>query len=401
MKQRHLSQYFEGIAAKRLSAVEADLSTSNQHEFNGASGLKKIFGKKKATFSTRFLYFEDAKDNIVSDEGVVTWYDSRDNHPTRSEYRLYFSSSDVSAKFAEGDLIVIGRRTDGNVLIITAKGNSTIEKQMIWLFGLSDQELIKGIEMRDFEKDDSELDYAAKYILEDLGIEVIQPADDLLDEILAKFNGAFPSTKIFSEYARSKSDDIPIGEEPDRALTTWIEREEALFRTLERHIVRDEISKGFVDDVDAFVSFSLSVQNRRKARMGQSLENHLAHLFTESDIQYSRNKYTEGKKKPDFLFPGVDQYHNPKFPKESLTMLGSKSSCKERWRQILSEAKKIKEKHLITLEPGISTDQTNEMQESVLQLVVPDSIHKTYTDQQRGWLMNVKEFVSLVRERQS
>jgi hypothetical protein len=314
---------------------------------------------------------------------------------------LYFSSSDVSAKFAEGDLIVIGKRTDGSVMVVTAKGNSTAEKQLIWLFGLSDQGLSRGVEMRDFERSDSELDYAARYILEELGIEAIQPADELLDEIIAKFDGVFPATKIFSDYARSKSDSVSIDDDPDRALITWIQREEELFRALERHIVRNRISEGFGDDVDAFISFSLSVQNRRKARMGQSLENHLAFLFTECDIRFSWNKRTEGKKKPDFLFPGVDQYHDPEFPAESLTMLGSKSSCKERWRQVLSEAKRITEKHLITLEPGISVDQTNEMQESILQLVIPESIHKTYTDQQRDWLMNVQEFVSLVRERQS
>ena len=34
MKQGYLSQYFKGIAAKVLSAVEADYAKSNQHEFN-------------------------------------------------------------------------------------------------------------------------------------------------------------------------------------------------------------------------------------------------------------------------------------------------------------------------------------------------------------------------------
>ncbi|KKW41095.1 restriction endonuclease [Candidatus Peribacteria bacterium RIFOXYC2_FULL_55_14] len=401
MKQGYLSQHFEGVAAKRLSAVESDPGTSNQHELNGVSGLKKIFGERKTSFSTRFLYFEDEQEIVVADEGTVTWYDSRESHPTRSEFRLYFSSSDVSAKFAEGDLIVIGKKTDGSVLVATAKRNSTAEKQLIWLFGLSDQALLRGVEMRDYEKKDSELDYAAKYILEELGIEAVQPADNLLGEILAKFGGVFPPTKDFSAYARSIAEAVPIRDEPDKALITWIQREEELFRALERHIVRDRISKGFGADVDSFISFSLSVQNRRKARMGQSLENHLAHLFTESGIRYSKNKNTEGKKKPDFLFPGVEQYHDPKFPAESLTMLGAKSSCKERWRQVLSEAGRITEKHLITLEPGISVDQTKEMQESSLQLVVPDSIHKTYSDRQRDWLMSVKEFISFVRKRQS
>ena len=53
-----------------------------------------------------------------------------------------------------------------------------------------------------------------------------------------------------------------------------------------------------------------------------------------------------------------------------------------------------------SLEPGISENQTNEMQTKALQLVLPIGIHNTYTESQRGWLMNVAEFIRLVDERQ-
>jgi hypothetical protein len=42
MKKGYLSQYFEGVAAKRLSSVEADILVSNQHEFQGVEQLKSI-----------------------------------------------------------------------------------------------------------------------------------------------------------------------------------------------------------------------------------------------------------------------------------------------------------------------------------------------------------------------
>ncbi|GBL45163.1 hypothetical protein SFMTTN_0967 [Sulfuriferula multivorans] len=51
------------------------------------------------------------------------------------------------------------------------------------------------------------------------------------------------------------------------------------------------------------MSFSLSVQNRRKSRVGLALENHLELLFTECGIQYKRTAVTENKAKPDFIFP--------------------------------------------------------------------------------------------------
>lgn len=77
-------------------------------------------------------------------------------------------------------------------------------------------------------------------------------------------------------------------------------------------------------------------------------------------------------------------------------MLGVKTTCKERWRQVLSEAKRIEKKHLLTLEPSISEDQTDEMKSDDLQLVVPKGLHETYKDSQQKWLLNLGDFISLI-----
>jgi len=81
-------------------------------------------------------------------------------------------------------------------------------------------------------------------------------------------------------------------------------------------------------------------------------------------------------------------------------MLGVKTSCKDRWRQVLSEAARIPEKHLVTLEPGITENQTSEMKSHSLRLVVPATIFDTYTPTQRKWLMSLSDFVALVIDRQ-
>jgi hypothetical protein len=82
-------------------------------------------------------------------------------------------------------------------------------------------------------------------------------------------------------------------------------------------------------------------------------------------------------------------------------MLAAKSTCKDRWPQILPEAERIREKHLVTLEPGITSAQTNMMRESGVRLIVPQAIQSSYTSDQRGWLMDISGFVALVLERQS
>jgi hypothetical protein len=82
-------------------------------------------------------------------------------------------------------------------------------------------------------------------------------------------------------------------------------------------------------------------------------------------------------------------------------MLGVKSTCKDRWRQVLVEARRIPKKHLLTLETAISQHQTDLMRDENLQLVLPKSLHGTYTGSQQEWLLDVAGFASLVRERQT
>lgn len=399
MKQGFLSQYFDGIAVKRLSAVEVDLKTSNQHEMNGVVEMKKIFGEKRTTIPATFTYLDDSEEEIGEKNVFLTWYDARKNHPTRSEYRLYFPGNVVTEKFSVEDLVIIGRRPNGSVMLIAAKVGSSAEQQLIWLFSLAEVKTGK-FEVKDIGQNDRPINFASKIIIEELGIKIQEEENSLLDTMLDKFNGIFPKTNVFSEFARETFGDAdPVGD-PDATLIAWMDHEERLFRTLEKYIVSERLSKGFSNDVSGFIDFSLSVQNRRKSRVGYALENHLEKIFKDSHINYSRGKSTEGKKKPDFLFPNTDSYHDSHFPAERLTMLGVKSTCKDRWRQVLSEAKRIENKHLLTLQPSITEDQTAEMQMSQIQLVIPHGLHETYSAAQQKWLMNLHEFIRLLKERQ-
>jgi hypothetical protein len=94
------------------------------------------------------------------------------------------------------------------------------------------------------------------------------------------------------------------------------------------------------------------------------------------------------------------EYHDPSFDPVRLTMLGVKSTCKDRWRQVLAEADRIDDKHLLTLETAISEAQTGEMRAKRLQLVLPAKLHTSYTPAQQTWLKSVAQFMNLVRERQ-
>lgn len=402
MIKGYLSQYFEGVAVKRLSAVEAHPERSNQHEFDGVQGLKQMLGepKGKQKFDARFIYLSDSDADPVVADGFLTWYDARERHPLRSEYRLYFPTTPVSQRAAEGDLLVIGKRTGGGMLVIVAEHGSTIERQIQWLFGFSDLTHPGFSVKSEIETDRTRLEFASKLILEQLGIEVEDRDDKWLETMLRQFDGTFPGTRVFSAFARDSMKDVAPVDDPDAALIAWLEREEILFRTLERHLIADRLQQGFGGDPDAFIGFSLSVQNRRKSRAGSALENHLEEVFVQNKVRYSRGQATENRARPDFVFPGIAEYHDPKYSTARLTMLGAKATCKDRWRQVLAEADRISEKHLLTLEPGISENQTSEMQSKRVRLVVPAGIAGTYSKQQQSWLLKLTDFIRLVLSRQ-
>ena len=334
----------------------------------------------------------------------LTWYDSRANDPNRSpEYRLYYKDSIVIESAKTEDLLIIAKKKDDTLLIIITNNESTIENQMKFLFGIGPDDMTtnqssfsKGKEMADLR-----LDLLRDQILELIGIESIDSDDQHLDQMLETFEGTFPSTIVFSSFARETLSDISALDDPDDAILQWQTRETKLFKILERHLVKEKLREGFGDnneDVDAFVTYSLSVHNRRKARAGQGLENHLTEVFDAHQLSFSSPGKTEGNKKPDFLFPDNMKYANPDYAAESLLMLGAKTSCKDRWRQVLAEAQRIPRKHLFTLEAAITKNQTAEMQGEDLQLVVPKEIHETYTTVQQQWLMNLSEFINHVKQ---
>lgn len=392
---RPITDLFQAVGYKRLAAVEVTPRRSNQHELNGVSIFRRIFGDEKIGCDSRFVYLSDEEDGSVIDTGRLTWYDARANDPKRTEYRLYYSHSEVFDRASEGDLLILAIQKDGVILTIIAPAGSSVEQQLIWLFELEETSGTSA-KARSYSASDSpDLDFTRRQILEMLGIEVPPESDNLLDEMIRRFGTDFPSSAIFSDFARKTCPADPVAD-PDMALLAWLNHEEQLFRTFEEHLFAGVIRRGF-PSVDDFITLSLSLHNRRKSRAGRALENHIAAVLGTQKIVFDYNVVTEGRSKPDFLFPGKAAYDDPSFPAAQLRMLGAKSSCKERWRQVLAEAERISKKHLLTLEPAISSHQTDEMERSGLQLVVPQGIHASYTPTQQKWLYSFADFIRLVR----
>lgn len=404
-----LADIFEGAAAKYLSVVDAEPKSSNQHEFGGltAVGFNQHLGTpvngEKLRYPCKMIYVDDEDANEFC-EAQITWYDSRFKNLNRSpEYRLYYPSTRVTERMKAGDFFLITKQLEGDFILIFAPAGSTIEQQLKSIWGLSD---LKGKRFTAAEMRQYNLVLPLRLLLEEIGIEINLTSNEdgkLLNLLESKFPHGFPKTHQLSQLARELEPASPI-DEPDITLVAWMEKEEKLFRLYERKVVAESLKKGFGehgDDVDKFISFSLSVQNRRKSRVGFAFENHLRTIFSWHSLKFemgSSKLTTENRSKPDFLFPSFSAYHNPDFPDYKLKLLGAKTTCKDRWRQVLSEGKRIERKHLITLQPAISEYQLNEMVSQLLQLVVPLPIQETYLSCSKKNLQSLCEFINEIKK---
>lgn len=393
MKERYV------VGIKRLSAVEASRKSSNQHELNGTAALKSVLGTERLTAVP--VNWVDLRDDEAS-EGAqfsLTWYDAREDDDRRpAEWRLYYRGEPA---ISPGDVLVLLRReSDRALAVVTAPSGSTWAAQLGALFGDPDAKGGSFVQTS-LESVPTEYLVVANELFEAIGWaeQPIPPAKSDLDVILSRFGERFPTTAEFSALARElEGTDLS---DPDSTLYAWWRREEAMFAALEDRELAARLSRQppFASVAD-FLAFSLSVQNRRKSRAGHALENHVAALLSALGLGFTRNATTEGQRRPDFVLPSESDYQNPNFPEDLLTVLGAKTTCKDRWRQVIDEAQRAKQKYLITLEAAISTDQLEQMKEANVQLVVIRQLLPTYKPPAGYRILTVSEFVAEALEKQ-
>ena len=305
---------------------------------------------------------------------------------TRNEYRL--TRFGRGFEFLHDDYI-------GSLQIVTKNANGEINAYI-----LSDQNNIE--------------DFVAAFNLNiNLGNQIIhkqsiiRPDELIADEYKRFVNGhnCFPDTVEMAAFVRKSVSNAyhysreDIASKADSIILQWTLAEYELFNALEEKIYRPIYTKPF-ENCASLVEFSNSILNRRKSRAGKSLEHHLADIFDAAKLKFEEQVVTENNKKPDFIFPNGACYHNIEFPGEKLTMLGAKTTCKDRWRQVLNEADRIPEKHLFTLQRGVSRNQLQEMRAEHLTLVVPKENKSLFISEFHDSIMCLSDFIGIVRERQ-
>ena len=320
--------------------------------------------------------------NDFTTESCMKYY----GQGTRNEYRItrfgrgfpFLQDDNV------GDLLIIAKSTEEDYAGYVLSSDEDID-DFFATFNLAPNETNQLIDVAGLIKPDEKISL-------------------LLNEFVDRFD-SFPETREMAQGARdcfnkayNIADDILKGK-PDEILLRWVDTEYRLFRCMEEKVYADAVSRPF-GSIDAFVKMANEVLNRRKSRAGKSLEHHLADIFTKNELVFEEQAVTEDNKKPDFLFPNAECYHNLQFPADDLIVLGAKTTCKDRWRQVLTEANRVNVKYLFTLQQGISKNQLKEMHDSRLILVVPNIYIDGFPQEYQTELYDLKGFISMVKKKQ-
>ena len=328
----------------------------------------------------------------------ISWQDGKTSETrfvyygqgTRNEYRITNFGRDFEFLRPEytGSLFVLIKFTEETYRAFVLD-NADLIDQFLDAFGMGPAQTNNLIETGDLSFESREK-AAIENFISGLGVDA-----------------KFPETRIMAAAARQIQGEVYDHDEyvmvnPDRKLIDWTDEEYRLFKAVEHAFEWPTIAKGF-NSIDEFIKVANTLLNRRKSRAGKSLEHHLAALFDGNNVSYDPQVVTEGNKTPDFIFPSGTAYHDPSFMTQKLTSLAAKTTCKDRWRQILNEADRLRDetKFLCTLQQGISAKQMEEMAAEKVCLVVPKPYIRTYPAEWQDQIWSIGKFIAYIKEKES
>ncbi|MBL5808813.1 restriction endonuclease [Bacillus sporothermodurans] len=365
---------------KFISANDVDLTGAHQVGLYIAKQAWNIFFEEKGVKGeNKDKYIKVHLDGYYPYESRVIYY----GRGTRNEYRItrFWTNSPFEKAEQVGNLIIFMPMDQENFKVYILDTEDEIEK-FIDSFSLSlmdNNAVYNGGKVKD--------------------IDLSKKLEKEIEEVVYVFED-FPETIKLAELARQihyhvyKKKSFP----PDTMILEWVKTEYSVFRAIERNLYKNNLS---YDDIDPLIAFASSALNRRKSRAGKSLEHYVDFLFSSYRIPFSHPGRSEGNKKPDFLLPSNAAYADKSFLDSDLIFLGAKTTCKDRWRQILNEANRIDEKHLLTLQQGISPNQLDEMADEKVTLVVPKPYHSLYPAKYQNRLWTVEKFIHYAEEKYS
>jgi hypothetical protein len=403
---------FLGGIMKRLRAVDFDPTSSNQHELGGGRTFRRVLlehdllapEEVSTTLEMVVLQLEDDVDPEPVFENVTLYGASR-RDPTRDlEWRFYYPAGGlIEARLQSmmvGDVVAVLATVDRRCVMLLAADGSQWARLLNNRFAVNPgTQRVQPIDRAELERRQtgSPVALLASYL------ELSIPSESDLEWLEARLGALptskedFPSTRTMAELGRLRSGIDPTDVPSDEAITVWLDTETRLFFALERYEGAHRLSDDRGLRFDEKVAEVLSILQRRRSRRGYSFEHHLEALFRARELPFETQVETEPSSISDFIFPGVAAYQEVAQGRRSprtVLHLGAKSTSRERWKQLTTEAPALGERHVGTLDPRISVQTLLAMHEARVTPVMPATIRSDYE-----WpgILAVEEFVAKVQ----
>jgi hypothetical protein len=136
-------------------------------------------------------------------------------------------------------------------------------------------------------------------------------------------------------------------------------------------------------DIDAF---NLSVSQGRRSRAGKAFAVLMEALLERLGIPYTAEVIEAGR--TDLMLPSGTYYK--KRPMETI-VLSLKRTLRERWRQVVTEGRRVNKFFLATIDEGISGEAIKAIGENAIWLVVPKRIRPLYA--KVGHVITFEDFI--------
>ncbi len=315
-------------------------------------------------------------------ESVVTWY----GKGTRSEYRLTRFGKDFPYlnEGVVGDLLVLISTSPNEALAYVLDLDEDIEdiQTTLGVEAIGEWGVFKDGAPQQEENEDACVERRIRLFAAELD--------------------HFPDNVVFSGMTR----EILAGclkrfslLNPDKSLVKAYSVEYEIFQAVERQVCGNDIAGKLFRNIDDFLKVASSIMNRRKSRAGRSLENHVETLLQAANIPHKMRPNLGPDGTPDIIIPSVEAYLDLAYPVNRIFVVGLKTTCKDRWRQVTQEGPRIERKHLLTLQQGITEKQLAQMDAAKVSLVVPEPLHKYYPDDCPVKPLTVEAFIEEVRQK--
>ena len=365
---------------KFISPNDAGLTRSHQCGFYLPIPVWEMFAPTPPTTGRNDKHYVSIlwQDGRIT-QSVITWYGS-----AKHEYRLTRFGRDFPFLNEDmvGDLLVLIPKSPGEFVAYVLDYDEDIE------------ELQSALGVESFQN---------WGVYRNGGAAIVESEDDCIDRLIREASAAFtefPAGEVFSkatwkilQTCLKKFSELT----PDEELMRAIETEYQLFQSVERLVCQNLVAGRLFRNIDEFIHTALSILNRRKARAGRSLENHVEHLLTQAGVPHKMRPTLGADGRPDIVIPSEEAYLDPSWPEKRLFVVGLKTTCKDRWRQVLNEGRRVQAKHILTLQQGITGNQLKEMQEAQISLVVPRRLHSKYPKAWQPALLDVQGFIDNVK----